>query len=386
MRAHLLDLAELVAEVLEGEAVAGERLAGELLGLALVELLFGALEQGGDVAHAHNAADDAVRVEGLKGVGLFAGAEELDGRAGDVADGERRAAAGVTVHLGEDGAGDGEQVVEGLGGLDGVLTGHGVGDEEDLGGVEQLFELRHLIHQGGVDLVAAGGVDDEHVAAEVGGLALGLAGEAEDLVGAGGGVGELALVDIGADRLGDDGELLAGGGAVDVDGDEHGAMAGLLEPLAELAAGGRLTGSLQAGHEDDAGRLGALLEARGVLAEEVDELVVDDLDDLLGGAEGGGDLGAHRLVADVLDEFVDDGEVHVGFEQGETDLTDGLGDVLVGDGALATEVLKGALELIGEILKHNWSTRKQVYQRDGVFRGMLARMVPVDGQSGVNRG
>ncbi len=105
--AHLFDLTELVAEVFEGEAVAGEGLFGEGLGLAAVELFFGALEEGGDVAVAHDAGDDAVGVEGLEGVGLFAGAEELDGLAGDVADGEGSAAAGVAVHLGEDGSGDG---------------------------------------------------------------------------------------------------------------------------------------------------------------------------------------------------------------------------------------------------------------------------------------
>ena len=73
------------------------------------------------------------------------------GCAGDVADGEGSAAAGVAVHLGEDGSGDGEAVVEGLGGVDGVLAGHGVGDEEDLGGVEELFERGHLVHEGFVD-------------------------------------------------------------------------------------------------------------------------------------------------------------------------------------------------------------------------------------------
>ena len=153
-------------------------------GLAAVEFFFGALEQGGDVAHAHDAGDDAVGVEGLEGVGFFAGAEELDGGAGDLADGEGGAAAGVAVHLGEDGAGDGEEVVEGLGGVDGVLAGHGVGDEEDFGGVEQLFELGHLVHEGVVDAEAAGGVDDEDVAAEVGGFAAGFLGEAEDGLGA----------------------------------------------------------------------------------------------------------------------------------------------------------------------------------------------------------
>ena len=179
--AELLDLTELVAEVFEGEAVAGEGLFGEGLGLGAVELFFGALEEGGDVAHAEDAADDAVGVEGLEGVGLFAGAEELDGGAGDLADGEGGAAAGVAVHFGEDGAGDGEAVVEGLGGVDGVLAGHGVGDEEDLGGVEELFELGHFVHELLVDAEAAGGVDDEDVAGVVAGLAEGFFGEAEDV-------------------------------------------------------------------------------------------------------------------------------------------------------------------------------------------------------------
>ena len=77
----------------------------------------------------------------------------------------------------------GELVVEGLGGVDGVLAGHGVGYEEDLGGGEELFELGHLVHEGLVDAEAAGGVDDEDVAAVVGGFALGFFGEAEDVVG-----------------------------------------------------------------------------------------------------------------------------------------------------------------------------------------------------------
>jgi len=178
--AHLFDLAELFAEVVEGEAVAGQGFFGELLGLAAVEFFFGAFEQGGDVAHAHDAGDDAVGVEGFEGVGFFAGAEELDGGSGDVADGEGRAAAGVAVHLGEDDAGDAEPVVEGLSGVDGVLAGHGVGDEEDLGGFEVGFEGGHLVHEELVDAEAAGGVDEEDVAAEVAGVAEGFPGEAED--------------------------------------------------------------------------------------------------------------------------------------------------------------------------------------------------------------
>jgi hypothetical protein len=58
--------------------------------------------------------------------------------------------------------------------VDRVLAGHGVGDEEDFAGVELLFELLHLAHQLLVDVQAASGIDDEHVAAHVACLAAGL--------------------------------------------------------------------------------------------------------------------------------------------------------------------------------------------------------------------
>ncbi len=92
--------------------------------------------------------------------------------------------------------------------------------------------------------------------------------------------------------------------------------------------------------------LRGLLEAGGVVAEDVDEFVVDDFDDLLGGRERGGDFFADGAGADVLDELGDDGEVDVGLEEGEADLAEGVGDVLVGDGALAAEGLEGTLEFV----------------------------------------
>ena len=47
-------------------------------------------------------------------------------------DGERRAAAGVAVELGEHDAVDAERLVKGGGGVHGVLSGHGVHDQQDL--------------------------------------------------------------------------------------------------------------------------------------------------------------------------------------------------------------------------------------------------------------
>ena len=119
-------------------------------------------------------------MKGLEGVRLFANADELDGLAGDVANGDRRAAACVAIHLGEDDAGEAEALMKVLRRVDGVLAGHGVGDEEDFRWVEELFELLHLAHQLFVDVEAAGGVDDEGVAGDDPGFAPGFAGEAFD--------------------------------------------------------------------------------------------------------------------------------------------------------------------------------------------------------------
>ena len=74
---------------------------------------------------------------------------------------------------------------------------------------------------------AAGGVHDERVAAHVAGLAAGFASQTLDE----GRPGLLALliafVEADFDGFGDDPELFAGGGTIDVDGDEHGPVAAL---------------------------------------------------------------------------------------------------------------------------------------------------------------
>ncbi len=70
-------------------------------------------------------------MERLERVELFSDTDVLDRRLGDAVDGERGTAARVSIHLGQDHAGDSEGVVEALGHADRVLTGHAVGDEQD---------------------------------------------------------------------------------------------------------------------------------------------------------------------------------------------------------------------------------------------------------------
>ena len=131
-----------------------------------------------DVAHAQDPAGEAVRVEDLEGVGLLAGAQELDRDAGDRADRERGAAAGVAVDLGQDEAGDRDGAGEALGDGHGLLAGHRVHDQQRLDRAwSPSATAADLVHERVVDGQAAGGVDDHDVAADALGVLDAAAGD-----------------------------------------------------------------------------------------------------------------------------------------------------------------------------------------------------------------
>jgi hypothetical protein len=53
------------------------------------------------------------------------------------------------------------------------------------------------------------------------------------------------------------------------------------------------------------------------------------------------------FLPDVVDQLFNYIEIDVCFEQGDTNLAQGLADVFLGDGALAAEILECPLKLIG---------------------------------------
>ena len=125
-----LHLVQLFAEVVEVEGFAFRHFGGEFARFFFVNLVFEVFDEAEDVAHAEDARGDAVGVEGFERFGFFADAEEFDRFAGDVADGERRPAARVAVDFGKDNTGERQYVVEGFGGVGGVLAGHAVHHEQ----------------------------------------------------------------------------------------------------------------------------------------------------------------------------------------------------------------------------------------------------------------
>ena len=264
------------------------QLVGGLHRLLGVEGLLGLLDQGEHVAHVEDARGHPVGVEEVEVGHLLAVGGEHDRPAGDRGDRQRGTTAGVAVELGEHDAVVADAVEEGLRGDDGVLADHRVDDEEHLVGRDGVADVGGLLHQLGVDAEAAGGVDDDDVVQR----ALGLLDRgrratrdrvADAVAGLGG-------EDRYADPLAVDLELVDGVGALQVAGDQQRGLALLLEPQRELGGQRRLAGALEAGEHDD-GRAGlGVAQPAGLAAEDRDELLVDDLDDLLGRVQRAADL------------------------------------------------------------------------------------------------
>ena len=151
--AHILHLLQLHAQIVEVELALGH-LLGERFGVFLLDAGCRLFDKADDVAHPENAARDALGIEGLDRVQFLARARELDRLAGDEAHGERRAAACIAVHPGEDDAGQRHFVGEALGDIDRVLTGQAVDHEQHFGRRRDRGDRFHLGHQRLVDMQA----------------------------------------------------------------------------------------------------------------------------------------------------------------------------------------------------------------------------------------
>ena len=333
-------MVELVEEVFQGEGC-GAEFALHFAGFVFVDGLLGFFDEGDDVTHAEDAASESIRVEGLDAVGPLADADVEDGEAGDGDDGEGGAAAGVSVHLGEDEAGEGDLFVELLGDLDGVLAGHGVDDEEDFDGVEGFSNVGELLHELFVDLESTAGVHEEPVGVLFFGFFEGVAGEGDGVF------GSVFAVDGDVYLGAEGGELLDGGGASEVSGGHDDALALLFEEAGEFGAGGGLSGALEADEEDGCGPVAFAVQVLTVGAEEGGEFFMDDLDDLLGGGDGLEDFRADGAFSDAGLEVPDDAEVDVGFQEGAPDLFEGVVDIVGGDAAFAGEASEDAGESVG---------------------------------------
>ena len=132
------------------------------------------------------------------------------------------------------------------------------------------MECGDLGHHGLVDAQASGGVDQHHIVIVIARPEhRGLRDFERFLVGAG-------CKEVGAGLCGDGLELVDGGRAIDVARDrQHLFLLLLAQPFGELADGGGLACTLQAGHQDDRRRLGGETELGGRATDQRSELVMN---------------------------------------------------------------------------------------------------------------
>ena len=346
--AHLADHQHLLKEVIERQ-LARAQLRGCFFGFLVVQGCFSLLDKGEQITHAQNAAGHALRVEDIEIIELLTGRGVHDGLARNLADRQGRTTAGVTVQLGENNAGKVHAIAEGLGRLYGVLADHGVDDKEDFVRVDGIADIARLRHQCLIDAQAASGIDDDHIVLLLLSLSNALLGDVHRvtvrgthfmLVGVQGG-SRIRCKGRHLSALADDLQLLYRAWALQVTGHQHRGVALLSQVLGQLTGQGGFTSTLQAGKHDHRRRVLSQVQAAGFTAEDLNELLIDDLDYLLRRVERLRDFRAAGAFLDALDKATDDGQRHVGFQQREADLASGGIDISLGQFALTAQARQG---------------------------------------------
>ena len=155
-----------------------------------------------------------------------------------------------------------------------------------------------------------------------------------------------------AGPLAGDAQLVDRARPLQVTGHQQRSVALAAQPQRQLARQRGLTGALQTGQHHHGRRRLRECQLPGLPAEDGDQFLVDDLDDLLRRVEGAGYLRALGALFDSTDERTDHRQRNVGLEQRQPDFAGGGVDVGVGQPAFAAKSLQGTGEPIGQRFKH----------------------------------
>ena len=142
-------------------------------------------------------------------------------------------------------------------------------------------------------------------------------------------------------------KLLDRGGTIDVAGDEQRALALFAHVAGELGPVRGLARALQTHEHHDARGLRADVQLLVLAAHELAQLLVDDLDDHLGGIERLQHVRAHGALGDGPGKVLDDLIAHVGLEKRHAHLAHGLLHVAGSQPPFAAQPLEGRCQFIG---------------------------------------
>ena len=217
-----------------------------------------------------------------------------------------------------------------------VLADHGVGDKKHFAGLQLFFQIPELVHQIIIDVQSARGVHQDDVA---GGKFCFLDCATNNFQRF---VRACAGPNIGVNRFCNLRELFAGGGTIHVSRNNDWPVAVLCQPFCEFAGGGGFTGTLQTNNYPDRWRARSK-KRLGVFAEKSGELIANEFDDLLVGRKLQHNFAAERFAANAGEQFVNDRESDVAFEQGFANFSESRVKVLFGELALAAKIFECAL-------------------------------------------
>ena len=248
-------------------------------------------------------------------------------------------AARIAVDLREDDPVERDPLLERERDVHSFLPRHRVDHEQHVRRLGLVADSFELLHQLLVHVQAARRVEDDRVDAVFGELPDTVMHDRDR-------IGALPAIDGNLDLLAELLELVDRRGPLQVGGDETRAAALLPQQERELRRGRRLTRALQAGEQDHRRRPARERKLRAAGPHQGGQLVVDGLHDLLARLQALQNLLAKGALAHLGDELLDDLEVDVGLEQGETDLAHGPGDRLLVELSAPAKVAESALESV----------------------------------------
>ena len=252
----------------------------------------------------------------------------------------------IAVHLGENHAGDIQQIIEGGSHVDGVLTQHGVNHQKDFCGTCSFTDIGELRHQFLVHVEASGCIQKYHVVAVL--IRVHQSGLGNLHRGNGVTHGEYRDIQLRTNHF----QLLDSGRAVNVAGDQQRTFALFFIHTGQLGTVGGFTCALQTYHHDDGRRLRRNLQLCLGSTHEIDQLIVDDFDNLLGGNQTFQNLGTDGTFGYGFDEFAHNLEVYVCFQKCELDFPHSFLNVGFGQLSLILEFFECVGQFIGQAVEH----------------------------------
>ena len=102
-------------------------------------------------------------MEGIDSLHLLTSTNELDGLVHHGTDRESSTTTGITVKFGKDNTGIVKAVIELLGGVHCILTGHSINHEEYFVRIDGILDVGNLLHQFLVDSQTTGGIDNDNI-------------------------------------------------------------------------------------------------------------------------------------------------------------------------------------------------------------------------------